>query len=270
MVDAARLRSDCSQCFGLCCVAPAFAKSSDFAVDKAHGEPCPNLAEDFRCRIHDRLRESGFRGCVVFECFGAGQRVAQETFAGVSWREDPASAQLMFDVFAVVRPLHELLVYLTEAASWPAAGSVRPALDQAIADVDAVASLPADELARVDPDAHRGPASALLRRASELARTEAAGTRAAAYAPGPDLFGADLRGGDLRGASLRGALLIAANLEAADLRHADLIGADLRDADLRGADLTGALFLTDPQLEAARGDGATRLSPARTRPAHWS
>lgn len=251
-------------------MAPAFVRSSDFAVDKPHGVPCPNLAEDFRCRIHDRLRESGFRGCVVFECFGAGQRVAQETFAGTSWREDPASAQLMFDVFAVMRPLHELLVYLTAAASWPAAALVRPDLERAIAEVDGVASLPAQELAAVDVDALRGPASVLLRRASELVRTEAAGPRAAAQAPGPDLFGADLRRARLRGASLRGALLVAADLRGADLRDADLIGADLRDANLAGADLTGALFLTGTQLEAAKGDAATRLSPGLPRPAHWS
>ena len=46
-------------------------------------------------------------------------------------------------------------------------------------------------------------------------------------------------------------------------------GADLRGADLGGADLRGSLFLTQSQLEAARGDPATLLSPARARPAHW-
>jgi uncharacterized protein YjbI with pentapeptide repeats len=63
---------------------------------------------------------------------------------------------------------------------------------------------------------------------------------------------------------------VAADLRCADLRSADLIGADLRDADLRGADLTGALFLTRPQLTAARGDSTTLLPPHRDRPAHWT
>lgn len=265
----AELKSDCSRCFGLCCVAPAFARSSDFAIDKPHGVPCPNLGEDFRCSIHDRLRDAGFRGCVVFECNGAGQRVSQDTFGGVSWRADPASAELMFDAFAVMRPLHELLSYLVEAASWPAAAEVHSELEATIREVDAVGSRPADELVRVDVDGYRGPASLLLRRASELVRIDAVGRRAAAHAPGPELVGADLRRQDLRGASLRGALLIAADLDGADLRHADLIGADLRDANLVGADLRGALFLTPSQLEAARGDAATRLSPALARPAHW-
>ena len=84
-----------------------------------------------------------------------------------------------------------------------------------------------------------------------------------------DLVGAGLRGADLHSANLRGAYLIAADLRDADLRKADLIGADFRDADLRGADLTGALFLTQSQVNAARGDASTKLPPAVVRPTHW-
>ena len=88
--------------------------------------------------------------------------------------------------------------------------------------------------------------------------------------PGADLLGADLRGADLRAADLRGAYLIAADLCSADLRTADLLGADLRDADLADADLTGALFLTQPQLNAARGNAGTRIPAALRRPDHWT
>ncbi|MFT4034570.1 MAG: pentapeptide repeat-containing protein [Patulibacter sp.] len=264
-----QLRSDCSRCFGLCCVAPAFAKSSDFAFDKGHGEPCRNLDRSFRCRIHTRLRDAGCRGCVVFECFGAGQRVSQETFAGVSWHEAPPTRTLMFEAFAVMRPLHELLAYLREAANWPAAHILRPKLKAAFQHVNEAAALPAAQLVQVDVDLLREPAAQLLRQASELARIDAVGARAAARTPGPDLIGASLRQHNLRGAALRGARLIAADLRGADLRHADMIGADLRDADLRATDLTGALFLTESQLQAANGDVTTRISPTLRRPEHW-
>lgn len=109
------LRGDCANCFGLCCVALPFAKSADFAVNKSSGDPCRNLQEDFRCGIHTRLRPSGFQGCTVYDCFGAGQQVSQVTFGGVSWREAPETARQMYEVFPVVRQLHELLRYLTEA-----------------------------------------------------------------------------------------------------------------------------------------------------------
>jgi len=61
---------------------PAFSASADFAIDKDAGQPCPNLRPDFRCSIHDRLRQQGLPGCAVYDCFGAGQQVAQVTFGG--------------------------------------------------------------------------------------------------------------------------------------------------------------------------------------------
>ncbi len=109
------LRADCERCAGLCCVAPAFSASADFAIDKDAGQPCPNLQADFRCAIHNRLRQQGFPGCTVYDCFGAGQKVAQVTFGGQDWRRAPRTANRMFEVFAIMRQLHELLWYLTEA-----------------------------------------------------------------------------------------------------------------------------------------------------------
>ncbi len=58
----ARLRADCTRCAGLCCVAPAFAASADFAIDKPAGRPCPHLGDDFRCGIHEHLDQRGFHG----------------------------------------------------------------------------------------------------------------------------------------------------------------------------------------------------------------
>lgn len=63
--------------------------------------------------------------------------------------------------------------------------------------------------------------------------------------------------------------MIAADLKGADLRDADLIGADFRDTDLRGADLSESIFLTQGQINAAKGDDLTKLPPALTRPEHW-
>jgi hypothetical protein len=87
---------------------------------------------------------------------------------------------------------------------------------------------------------------------------------------GADLIGATLRGADLRGISLRGAYLLGADLRAADLSRTDLLGADLRGADLRGARLRTSLFLTQPQLDAAVGDGGTSVPAWLTNPRHWS
>ncbi|MFB7368500.1 pentapeptide repeat-containing protein [Streptomyces sp. NPDC056222] len=262
------LRGDCANCFGLCCVALPFAKSADFAVNKASGEPCRNLQEDFRCGIHTKLRPSGFSGCTVYDCFGAGQKVSQVTFGGVSWREAPESSRQMYEVFPVMRQLHELLRYLTEALALAAARPLHGELRRSLARVEALTEGTADELEKLDVSAVRGEVNPLLLKTSALVRATAGGRTKSRR--GADLIGARLRGAKLRGADLRGSLLIAADLTGADLSLADLIGADLRDADLSGADLTGALFLTQPQLNAARGDASTRLPSGFERPAHWA
>ncbi|MEG3627815.1 pentapeptide repeat-containing protein [Streptomyces poriticola] len=274
--DRGPLRGDCGRCFGLCCVALPFAASADFAVDKDAGTPCRNLTEEHRCGIHARLRQSGYAGCTVYDCFGAGQRVSQITFGGRDWRTGPREhARRMFEVFPVVRQLHELLWYLTGALALPAARPVHADLRRMLQRTEALTAGTADELAALDVAAHRQQVNVLLLRTSELVRAGRRGrrkNRRNADLIGARLTGADLRGADLRGADLRGACLIAADLTGADLRGADLIGADLRDADLADADLTGAFFLTQPQLNAARGSAGTRLPGpgSLTRPVHWT
>ncbi|MFE3449297.1 pentapeptide repeat-containing protein [Nonomuraea sp. NPDC059194] len=249
------LRADCERCVGLCCVVPAFAASADFAIDKPAGKACPNLRADHRCGIHTQLRQKGFPGCTVYDCFGAGQQVTQ---AGLA---DRAA-----EVFPVMRDLHELLYYVTEALGWPAAAPVHEALGRTADEIEAMVGGDADVIAKVDTGALRAGISPLLLRAGELVRDQAGGVGRRMKM---DLMGAKLRKADLRRATLRGAYLIGADLRGADLREADVIGADFRNADLSGADLRGCLFLTQSQLDAARGDATTRIPPSLTRPGHW-
>ncbi|MFF8093561.1 pentapeptide repeat-containing protein [Streptomyces sp. NPDC016675] len=262
------LRADCGDCFGLCCVALRFSRSSDFPVNKSAGTPCGNLQADFRCGIHERLRDQGYSGCTVFDCFGAGQKVSQITFKGLSWREEPESARTMYEVFPVVRRLQELLKYTAQALDLPSARPVHRDLRRAYEQIDALTRDTAQTLLAVDVDALRGEVNPLLLRASELARAAVPGRKK--NHRGAHLIGSRLRGAKLRGASMRGALLIAADLSDADLRDADLIGADMRDTNLCGADLRGALFLTQPQLNAARGDARTKVSDPLQHPSHWA
>ncbi len=255
------LRADCSSCFGLCCVALTFQRSADFAIDKDAGEPCPNLQDDFRCGIHQKLRPEGFQGCTVYDCFGAGQKISK--LAGRSWREQPG--QKMFEALPIMRQLHELLWYLSEALQLDETAQLRGELAKASERIEKLTLTP--DVTTVDLPAERQKVNELLLQTSALVRGKQGKKK---DRRGADLFGVKLRGADLNSANLRGAYLIAADLRGADLRKADLIGADLRDARLEGADLTGALFLTQSQVNAARGDDATKLPAALAKPAHWS
>ena len=206
-------------------MATSFARSADFGFDKAAGEPCRHLADDFGCSVHDRLRDLGMPGCTTYDCFGAGQQLSQVTYAGRDWRTHPGTAPQMFGALARMRALHEMLWYLTEA---------RPLAPSLAADLAAAYD------ATLAP--HRGSAPTTWRRWT-WTRTATGSPRCCAGSSGlvrgdgpdrrgADLAGARLRGADLRRCDLRGALLVGADLRDADLSLADLIGADLRGADV--------------------------------------
>ena len=183
------LAADCSRCVGLCCVAPAFAASSDFAFSKPAGVACRHLAADASCSIHDRLIPSGFSGCVAYDCFGAGQRVVALFGGGGGGR----SAR-MLSAYETVRQLHELLWYVTDALSRAAAAPVHGALAEARSAIEAAVAGGPSSIEATDPAAHRATVAPLLRRASLLTRVRSdspaapAGRRSGpATRPGRDL-----------------------------------------------------------------------------------
>ncbi len=269
------LRADCENCFGLCCVALYFSVSEGFPTDKDAGQPCFNLQPDFRCCVHKSLMVRGLKGCLAFDCFGAGQKVSQVSFGGYDWRKNPESSAKMFKVFLIMQQFHELLWYLTEALTLQLARSSHGALGSMLDETKRLTQLSPESIMELDVAEHRAKVNTLLLKTSEFVRADArSGLKAPsgrrkAVGQGADFAGVDLRKIDLRGANLRGACLIAADLRGADLSGADFIGADFRDADIRGADLSKSIFLTQAQLNAAKGDASTKLPPSLTCPMHW-
>jgi hypothetical protein len=250
---------DCAQCVGLCCVALPFRPSHGFAFAKDAGEPCRNLDASYGCSIHASLREAGMSGCTSYECFGAGQHVTQAVYAGATWRGSADGGSEMFAVFAVVQRLHEMLVLLDQAVSL-APGAELTALRERVA---AHTSGSPAEILDTELEPLAAAVGQALRGVSRAVRGDGP-----SYA-GNDLVGHDLRSTDLSCADLRGALLIAADLSDTVLDRTDLLGADLRDADLSGADLSTSLFVTQPQLNSARGSATTRLPGHLRRPLAW-
>lgn len=238
-----------------------FSAAAGFGVDKPGGRPCLNLLDDDRCGIHTTLREDGWPGCTVFECFGAGQQVSQVTYAGVSWRESDNLGE-MGAVLSVMRQLHEMLVHLLEVERRAPDAEARAAR----LEIEALTTADPQALLTSDVDGLLERVGRLLADASTRVRRRWPEAADRSY---DDLAGRRLTG-DLRGCCLRGAMLIRADLRDAQLEEADLLGADLRDADLRGVDLSTVLFLTQPQVNAATGDAATALPPGIGRPGHWS
>ena len=270
------LRVDCEKCFGLCCVALYFSASEGFPNNKEAGKPCINLQSDFTCSVHKNLRNNGLKGCTAYDCFGAGQKVAQVTCGGHDWRESPESAKQIFQAFLIMRQLHEMLWYLNQASILQRDQGIKEEIISLLDNTERLTLLDVDSLLALDVESHRSKVNILLKNTSELVRAKACSKKNSSSRNGNahsrpiDYFGADLRKTNLRGADLRGACLIAANLKGVDLSGADLIGADLRDADLSGANLTNSIFITQSQLNTAKGDSHTKLPMMLVRPTYWS
>ncbi|MET4097510.1 pentapeptide repeat-containing protein [Arthrobacter sp. UYCu712] len=179
----------------------------------------------------------------------------------------------MFAAFKAARQLHEMLWYLAEAQTRTfdpdashRAVQLRITIEQAVG-----GELP--ELLALDVQDLHSKVRSMLMDVSEEVRASyfaAGGDHLdSTLKPGADLMGKNLRSHRLCGADLRGADLIAADLRDSDLSGVDLLGADFRDARLEGADLSKALYVTQLQLNAARGSRATLLPSDLQLPSHW-
>ncbi|WP_380052705.1 hypothetical protein ACFE33_09560 [Falsihalocynthiibacter sp. SS001] len=90
-------------------------KSDKFAFEKPAGVTCRNLTGDDRCKIHNTLEEQGCSGCIDYTCDGAGQRVVQDLYGGISWQKRPETLAPMSEDFAKMRRIHDLLTLLAAA-----------------------------------------------------------------------------------------------------------------------------------------------------------
>lgn len=269
------LKNDCKNCFGLCCVSLYFSASDGFPVNKEAGKPCMNLKDDFGCAIHNNLTDKGLKGCTSYDCFGAGQKVAQITYDRQDWRRHPEIAQQMFTVFSIMRQLHEMLWYLTEAFARETNSSLKADIEHIKDETEAFTHLDATSLMKLDIVMHRDRVNSLLQKTSGIVKIRHSKNnrnslnRKKAIAGRLDLIGADLRKTDLRYTDLAGAFLIAADIRGNDLSGTNLIGADLRDAEIRGADIRESFFVTQSQINAAKGDAFTKLPAWIDRPKTW-
>jgi len=124
MTELPDLTSDCTSCAALCCLALAFDAGAEFAIDKPAGLPCPNLDAGLGCTLYNRLEAEGFRGCVTYECKGAGQRVVQELFKGRDWRKHPDLAEPMMAAFSAMRMVHDGIELLETAGTLDLPGAL--------------------------------------------------------------------------------------------------------------------------------------------------
>lgn len=84
-----------------------------------------------------------------------------------------------------------------------------------------------------------------------------------------DFLGRNFANQDMSGLDLSTKLLIAAKFNRCNFDGTIFIGADLRDADLSDADLRKAVFLTQGQINSAKGNKSTKLPSYLDQPITW-
>ena len=120
-----KFRADCTRCCGLCCVAPDHLAVQDFPSDKPANTPCRHFDACGRCSIYKHRREYGYGACESYDCFGAGQWIAQELFAGATWTDSPDTAERMFAAFRLWAPRFEAAALLEAAMPYATEAGAR-------------------------------------------------------------------------------------------------------------------------------------------------
>lgn len=265
---------DCEHCCGLCCVALYFSKTEGFPENKTAGKPCANLQNDYTCRIHSSLSKKGLKGCTAYDCFGAGQRIAGQLQERPDWKTiPPEDAKLIFDAYLTVMQLHQVLWYLTSALTLKLEKSEKEQLRTLIGEGQELAGSPLPALQKLNPAAFREKANRLLKNISNktaalLLPRGSADIEHKSDSSGLSI-GKNLRQKNLTGKDFSMSLLIAADLERAELSGANFLGADMRDTNIKNTDLSRSLFLTQIQINAAKGNAGTVLPPYLSVPESW-
>ncbi len=259
-----KLTIDCAHCSGLCCIALYFAKTEGFPADKPSGKPCQNLRPDFRCAIHTKLIPSNMKGCLAYDCFGAGQKVTQDIYQGKNWQTAPEIAKQMFAVFLIVFQLHQMLWYLVEAATINSEEGSASDIEALIFENAKMTQLSPDEILALDIEKYRSKVNEILKEISARFAGKQADQRRTT-----DYIGKNFKRANLDGQDFHMALLIASNLEGCSLRGANFLGADLRDTNIKNTDVSKSVFLTQMQVNAATGNHSTKLPANLVHPTAW-
>ena len=260
------LKIDCSNCSGLCCTALFFSKLDGFPEDKIAGKPCVNLQKDFRCKIHDELIKRKMKGCIGYDCFGAGQKVTQAIYPNTNWLTESAKAKEIYEVFLVVFQLHQILYFLAEAKTIIAAKELWKDIDAFIAEGREISKSTPQEILSFDRNEYRKQVNECLKKVSNLIKISANHNKDEHE---ENFIGKRYKGKNFDGKDFSMSLMIAASFEGCSFHGANFLGADTRDTNFSSADLSEAVFLTQGQVDSAKGNSDTKLPGRLCRPVSW-
>lgn len=258
---------NCQKCSGLCCVALYFSKSDGFPKDKEAGIACKNLMPDHKCKVHSKLFAQGLKGCMKYDCFGAGQYVTHNFNLLPNWNTiSSEKANIIFNSFLAALRVHQTLWYLSQCLILRLPPSEKEHADLLINEGTKLIEKPLEILANLDTQPFCEKSNKYLKHICELCESPFSNTN---KTQSTNYMGKNMKQKNLEGKDFSMSLLIAANLEQASLCGANFLGADMRDTNICRTDLSQCLFLTQIQINSAKGNSLTVLPPYLYRPKIW-
>ena len=263
--ESDRFISDCSRCSGLCCIALYCFKSDGFPQNKPVGKPCINLMDNFKCRIHNDLERMGMRGCIGYDCFGAGQYLTEEVYSGVTWQTQPERVKEICDLYMFMYRMFQLRFFLYESKKLASSETLLPEINQLLQENDEICRLPIQEMLPYPIDAYQDKVNHVLKK-SCVELNKFLGVKNSTET---NFLNRNFKGKNLSGFDFNMKPLIASNFQNCNFKGATFIGTDTRDANFDGADLREAVFLSQGQINAAKGSRRTKLPKHLKYPVTW-
>ncbi|MDO4275415.1 MAG: pentapeptide repeat-containing protein [Eubacteriales bacterium] len=258
---------NCESCSGLCCVALYFSKSDGFPKDKKAGTACKNLQTDYKCKIYPQLPKHGLKGCMAYDCFGAGQYITRYVKDLPNWLTIPQKeAEQIFNSFLVVMRVYQTLWYLSQCLILQLPQSEKEKARSLIDEGNMLIDISLEKLAVLDTQPFCEKANNYLKHICTIFQSYFPNSNKVSS---KDYIGKNMKQKDLRGKDFSMSLLIAANLERSNLYGANFLGADTRDTNICNTDLSQCLFLTQIQINSANGNDKTLLPPYLHKPKTW-
>lgn len=257
---------NCEKCSGLCCVALYFAKSDGFPKNKEAGIACKNLQAEYKCKLHSNLFQQGLNGCMAYDCFGAGQYVTRHLKSLPDWRTiSKNEADEIFNSYLVVLRVHQTLWYLSQCLILRLPQIEKEHAQALINEGTELIEKLLEILAVLDTQSFYEKSNEYLKHICEIYQIPNANKIQA-----KNYMGKNMKQKNLAENDFSMSLLIAANLEQANLYGANFLGTDMRDTNIKNADLSQCLFLTQIQINAAKGNNNTILPSYLNRPESWN
>ena len=249
--------SDCTKCFGLCCIALFFSKMDGFPCNKEAGEFCLYLQENYRCDIHKQLAKKKLSGCIGYDCFGAGNYVVQKWYLNELWISEEKVQRQMFAVFIVVTKLLQIRFYLIEACN--VNSKYQKQVEQLLEENDTLIKQDVKQILLIDTNLYREKVNETLKQiviSLGLKKEQ-------------QYIGKSYRNKDMRNYDFSAKLLLRTDFTNAALEGSSFLAADTRDANFSNCDLRKVLFLSQSQVNCAIGNKNTKLPTHLVSPVTW-